>query len=59
MEGVALRHGPAPPMAKKCLRITETQRTLVSRNLISRNLWEDLCVANLFPDEIYENKTQV
>ncbi|WMV42107.1 hypothetical protein MTR67_035492 [Solanum verrucosum] len=30
MEGVALHREPAPPMAKKWLRIAETPRTLLS-----------------------------
>ena len=59
LEGVAPRRGPAPPMAKKWLHDTETPRTLLSRNLIYRNLWEHLRVADLVPDEIYKNKTQV
>ncbi|WMV24870.1 hypothetical protein MTR67_018255 [Solanum verrucosum] len=59
MEGVAPRCGPAPPMAKEWLRIAETPQTLLSQNLIFRNLWEHPGVADLFPDEIYENKTQV
>ncbi|WMV45749.1 hypothetical protein MTR67_039134 [Solanum verrucosum] len=46
-------------MAKKWLRVTETPQTLLSRNLISRNLWEHLRVADLFPDETCKNKTQV
>ncbi|WMV33718.1 hypothetical protein MTR67_027103 [Solanum verrucosum] len=59
MEGVAPCRGPAPPMDKKWLRIAETPQTLLSQNLISRNLWEHLRVADLFPDEICENKSQV
>ncbi|WMV45710.1 hypothetical protein MTR67_039095 [Solanum verrucosum] len=59
MEGVAPRREPASPMAKKYLRIAETPRTLLFQNLISRNLWEHPHVADLFPDEICENKTQV
>ncbi|WMV18465.1 hypothetical protein MTR67_011850 [Solanum verrucosum] len=58
MEGVASHRGPAPPMAKKWLRVAETPQTLLSQNLISRNLWEHLHVADLFTDEICENKTQ-
>ncbi|WMV08995.1 hypothetical protein MTR67_002380 [Solanum verrucosum] len=30
-------------------------RTLLSRNLISKNFWEHSHVADLFPDEICEN----
>ncbi|WMV25150.1 hypothetical protein MTR67_018535 [Solanum verrucosum] len=59
MEGVAPRHGPTPPMAKKWLRIAETPQTLLSQNLISRNSMEHLCIADLVSDEICENKTQV
>ncbi|WMV45616.1 hypothetical protein MTR67_039001 [Solanum verrucosum] len=46
-------------MAKKWLRVAETPWTLLSQNLISRNLWEHPRVAELFPDEICKNKTQV
>ena len=31
LEGVAPRRGPAPPMAKKWLRVAETPRTILSR----------------------------
>ncbi|WMV54589.1 hypothetical protein MTR67_047974 [Solanum verrucosum] len=46
-------------MAKKWLRVAETLQTLLSQNLISRNLWEHHRVADLFPDKTYKNKTQV
>ncbi|WMV18663.1 hypothetical protein MTR67_012048 [Solanum verrucosum] len=59
MEGVAPCHGPTPPMAKKWLHVAETSRTLLSQNLISKNLWENLHITDLFSDEICDNKTQV
>ncbi|WMV45934.1 hypothetical protein MTR67_039319, partial [Solanum verrucosum] len=59
MEGVVPRGGSAPLMDKKWVCLVETPRTLLSQNLIFENLWEHLRVADLFPDEICENKTQV
>ncbi|WMV08904.1 hypothetical protein MTR67_002289 [Solanum verrucosum] len=59
MEGVAQRSGPASPMAKKWLCVAETPRTLLTPNLILRNLWEHPRVMDLFLDEICKNKTQV
>ncbi|WMV33321.1 hypothetical protein MTR67_026706 [Solanum verrucosum] len=59
IEGACPRGRLAPPRDKSVFRVADLSRTLLSRNLISRNLWEHLCVADLFPDEICENKTQV
>ncbi|WMV45668.1 hypothetical protein MTR67_039053 [Solanum verrucosum] len=59
MKGVAPHRGPTPPMAKKWPRVAETPQTLLSQNLISRNSMEHLHIADLFLDEICENKTQV
>ncbi|WMV13708.1 hypothetical protein MTR67_007093 [Solanum verrucosum] len=38
MEGACLRRGLAPPRAKSFVCITDVSQTLLSRNLISRNL---------------------
>lgn len=59
IEGACLRRGLAPPRAKSLVHIVDMLQTLLSRNLISRNLWKHLRVANLFPEEICEHKTQV
>ncbi|WMV08683.1 hypothetical protein MTR67_002068 [Solanum verrucosum] len=59
MEGACPRRGLPPLRAKSLVRVADVSQTLKSRNLISRNLWEHLRVADLFPDEICENKTQV
>ncbi|WMV08877.1 hypothetical protein MTR67_002262 [Solanum verrucosum] len=59
LEGACQRRGLAPPRDKCLVRVADMSRTLLSRNLIFRNLWEHLRVANLFPDEICKNKTQV
>ncbi|WMV25076.1 hypothetical protein MTR67_018461 [Solanum verrucosum] len=59
LEGACPRRGLAPPRDKCLVRIADVSQTLLSRNLISRNLWEHLRIADLFPNEICENKTQV
>ncbi|WMV50070.1 hypothetical protein MTR67_043455 [Solanum verrucosum] len=59
MERACPRHGLARPRAKSLVRVADVSQTLLSRNLISRNLWEHLRVADLFHDEICKNKTQV
>ncbi|WMV30171.1 hypothetical protein MTR67_023556 [Solanum verrucosum] len=59
MEGACPHCGLAPPRAKSLVHVIDVSQTLLSRNLISRNLWEHLRIADLFPDEICENKTQV
>ncbi|WMV32857.1 hypothetical protein MTR67_026242 [Solanum verrucosum] len=46
-------------MAKNWLRVVETPQTLLSQNLVSKNLLELLRIADLYPDKICENKTQV
>ncbi|WMV24948.1 hypothetical protein MTR67_018333 [Solanum verrucosum] len=51
--------GLAPPREKSLVRIANVSKTLLSQNFISRNLWENLSVADLCPDEICENKTEV
>ncbi|WMV08878.1 hypothetical protein MTR67_002263 [Solanum verrucosum] len=59
LEGACPRRGLAPPREKCLVGVVDVSQTLLSQSLISRNLWEHLRVANLFPDEICENKTQV
>ncbi|WMV54620.1 hypothetical protein MTR67_048005 [Solanum verrucosum] len=59
MEGACSRRGLAPPRTKSLVRVTDVSQTPLPQNLISRNLWVNLHVANFFPDEIFENKTQV
>ncbi|WMV58078.1 hypothetical protein MTR67_051463 [Solanum verrucosum] len=59
MEGACPRRGLTPPRAKSLVRVADVSRTLLSQKLISKNLWEHLHIAVLFPDEICENKTQV
>ncbi|WMV45886.1 hypothetical protein MTR67_039271 [Solanum verrucosum] len=58
VHGTCPRRGLAPPWAKLLVCVPDVSRTLLSQNLISRNLWEHLRVEDLFPDEICENKTQ-
>ncbi|WMV45646.1 hypothetical protein MTR67_039031 [Solanum verrucosum] len=52
MEGACPRRGLAPPRTKSLVRIADVSQTLLSRNLISRNIWLHLRVSDLFPDEI-------
>ncbi|WMV08803.1 hypothetical protein MTR67_002188 [Solanum verrucosum] len=59
LEGACPRRGLAPPRTKSLVPIVDVSRTPLPRNLISRNLWEHLRVANLFSDETCKNKTQV
>ncbi|WMV24947.1 hypothetical protein MTR67_018332 [Solanum verrucosum] len=52
MEGACPRRRLAPPRDKNLVRVADVSHTLLSQNLISRNLWEHLRVADLCPDEI-------